>query len=80
MPLRQNSLFVKKMKLLRLRLEKLNILDASGQWERLRETRNNLAHEYPFDIEEHIENIALAMEGFTELKDIYHSLKEAVYK
>ena len=62
------------------RLEKLNILDTSGQWERLRETRNILAHEYPFDIEERIENIDLAMEGFMELENIYRSLKKAIYK
>ncbi|PHS39413.1 MAG: hypothetical protein COB07_06575 [Sulfurovum sp.] len=60
------------------KLEKLNILDASEEWEKLRETRNILAHEYHFDIEERIENIALAMEGFMELKRIYFSLKKAV--
>ena len=58
------------------RLEKLNILDATEQWERLREIRNILAHEYPFDTEERIENITLAMEGFIELKTIYSSLKK----
>ena len=52
------------------RLEKLNILDTPEQWERLREIRNILAHEYPFDTEERIENIELAMEGFMELKSI----------
>lgn len=58
------------------RLEKLNILDTAEQWERLREIRNILAHEYPFDTEERIENITLAMEGFIELKSIYTSLKK----
>ncbi len=58
------------------RLEKLNILDSAEQWERLREIRNILAHEYPFDTEERIENITLAMEGFKELKSIYTSLKK----
>lgn len=62
------------------RLEKLNILDASEQWERLREIRNILAHEYPFDTEERIENIALAMEGFVELENIYATLKKAITK
>ncbi|MCK5538310.1 MAG: toxin-antitoxin system antitoxin subunit [Bacteroidales bacterium] len=60
------------------RLEKLNILDTTEQWERLREIRNILAHEYPFDTEERIENITLAMEGFIELKSIYTSLKKAL--
>ena len=62
------------------RLEKLNILDASKQWEKLREIRNILAHEYPCDIEERIENIDLAMEGFMELENIYRNLKKAIYK
>lgn len=62
------------------KLEKLNILDASEQWEKLRETRNILAHEYPFDTQERIENIALAMEGFIELQNIYNTLKKAITK
>lgn len=62
------------------KLEKLNILDTSEQWDKLRETRNILAHEYPFDTEERLENIALAMEGFMELKKIYTTLKKAITK
>ena len=31
------------------RLEKLNIIEDAGQWFTLRETRNNVTHEYPFD-------------------------------
>ena len=56
-------------------LEKYEILQSIEQWERLREIRNILAHEYPFDIEERIENIYLALEGFDELKHIYVNLK-----
>jgi len=62
------------------KLEKLNILDTSEQWDKLRETRNILAHEYPFDTEERLENITLAMEGFIELKKIYTTLKKAITK
>ena len=39
-------------------LEKLNIID-KDDWEHLREIRNTLAHEYPFDTQERIENITL---------------------
>ena len=60
------------------KLEVLNILESTEQWERLREIRNILAHEYPFDAEERIENIGLAMEGFEELKSIYIKLKASV--
>ena len=59
------------------KLESLSILESTEQWERLREIRNILAHEYPFDIEERVENIGLAMEGFRELKLIYSRLKDA---
>ncbi len=59
-------------------LEKFNILDSAAQWERLREIRNILAHEYPFDIIERVENIQLALEGFEDLKSIYIKLKQIV--
>ncbi len=60
------------------KLEALNIIENIEQWDKLREIRNILAHEYPFDIEERIENIALAMSAFIELQKIYLSLKEKV--
>jgi hypothetical protein len=60
------------------KLETLNILENAEQWERLREIRNILAHEYPFDVKERIENIGLAMEGFEELVKIYSRLKESM--
>jgi len=56
-------------------LEKKEIIQENTQWERLREIRNILAHEYPFDIEERIENIALALEGYQTLQQIYSQLK-----
>jgi len=60
------------------KLEILEILDTTESWDRLREIRNILAHEYPFDVEERIENIGLAMEGFVELQKIYTKLKKKV--
>jgi len=56
-------------------LEKLSILEKTSDWDRLREIRNNLAHEYPFDIEERIENLHLAIEGFELLQTIYKNIK-----
>lgn len=52
-------------------LEKLKIIDRADEWDRLREIRNNIAHEYPADIEERIENIHLAIEGYIVLKKMY---------
>ena len=58
-------------------LEKLGFLESVQVWDRLREIRNNLAHEYPFDIQERIENIEMALEGFEILKDIYTQLRKS---
>ncbi|NOT17946.1 MAG: hypothetical protein HOP20_07785 [Sulfuriferula sp.] len=56
-------------------LEKLKLLNSADDWERLREIRNALAHEYPFDITERIENIHLAMDAYSTLKTIYANLQ-----
>jgi hypothetical protein len=56
-------------------LEKLDILEDINKWDELREIRNSIAHEYPFDINERVENIKLAMVGFKILGGIYNRLK-----
>jgi len=56
-------------------LEKLNILKNVEDWDRLREIRNSLSHEYPFDTDERIANISLALDGYEVLKDIYKQLQ-----
>ncbi len=61
-------------------LEKMYILESVQEWEKLREIRNILAHEYPFEIEERVENIDLALEGFVLLEKIYEKLKAFVLK
>ncbi len=55
-------------------LEKLGILN-SYEWDELREIRNSLSHEYPFSIEERIENINLALDGYKKLKEIYEKIR-----
>ena len=62
------------------RLEKLEIIDNSNAWDRLREVRNILAHEYPLDIDERVENIQLALDGYRELKKIYLKLRDRFLK
>jgi len=42
----------------------------------LREIRNAIAHEYPLEIEERLENIALALSGYDQLKDLYANIKQ----
>ncbi len=56
-------------------LERLEILDEKTKWDNLREIRNSIAHEYPFNIQERVENIKLALYGYEELKKIYLKLK-----
>jgi hypothetical protein len=59
-------------------LEKLNIINSTIEWDRLREIRNILSHEYPLNSKERIENIELAMEGYLLLKDIYQNIKKEI--
>lgn len=56
-------------------LEKLNIVENSKDWDKLREIRNILSHEYPIYIEERIENILLALNGYFLMKKIFYNLK-----
>ena len=55
-------------------LEKLGIIDSANTWDQLREIRNAIAHEYPSNIEERLENIALALRGYVQLKNLYASI------
>jgi len=55
-------------------LEKLEILD-EYIWEELREVRNSIAHEYPFDIQERVVNLKNALKGFERLENIYATIK-----
>ena len=52
-------------------LEKLGIIKDTKEWDLLREIRNSLAHEYPFDIDERVANIKIAIDRYEILKKIY---------
>lgn len=60
-------------------LEKLEIIESVEDWDSLREIRNSLAHEYPFDIEERIINIKIAIERYELLKKIYQGIVRFYY-
>jgi len=60
-------------------LEKLEILN-SNDWLKIREVRNELSHDYPFDIEDSIENLKLAMKFFPKIINIYTKLKGTIEK
>jgi len=55
-------------------LEQLEILEVED-WDSLRELRNILSHEYPFDTQERIDNIKLSLDAYKTLKRIYENLK-----
>lgn len=55
------------------RFEELELLD-KNQWLRLREIRNDIAHEYSFNQEEVVDTINLIYQKSYELIDIYHSI------
>ncbi len=59
-------------------LEKLQIIKSKSDWDELRELRNTLAHEYPFALQERVENTALALDGYKLLKEIYNNLKASL--
>lgn len=60
------------------RLERLGIIESVEAWDKLRETRNALTHEYPEDIQTRIDNIALALAGYPQLKVIIANIERAV--
>ena len=59
-------------------LERLEIIENQMEWDELREIRNSIAHEYPFDIQERVDNIKLALIGYERLQKIYVNLKAKV--
>ena len=58
------------------RLEKLEIIESVADWDRLREIRNVIAHEYPSNIEERLENIGLALSGYVQIKRFYANIQQ----
>ena len=60
------------------RLEKLRLIESAREWDTLREIRNAIAHEYPLDVDERIENITIALEGYRALKRMYARLKDGM--
>ncbi len=57
------------------RLEELEVLD-KNQWLNLREARNEIAHEYSFNIAEVVDSINLIYRKSDELVEVYDSVCE----
>jgi len=60
------------------RLEKLRIIENVEAWDKLREIRNAITHEYPEDIQIRIDNIHLALSGYLQLKVIIANIERAL--
>ncbi len=56
------------------RLEKLQIIDSSNQWELLRELRNSIAHHYDNDPLEMSQALNIIFESKTILESIYQKI------
>lgn len=57
------------------KIEKLGLIDSSDQWLILREIRNVVTHEYPFQMDQLIEGLNQINEQTTVLVKIWNSLK-----
>jgi hypothetical protein len=60
------------------RLEKLKIINGVEAWDKLREIRNAITHEYPVELQARIDNIRLALEGYLHIKKIITSIEQAI--
>lgn len=72
--LKEINNFAVPMKDILNQLEKLRVLYAVEDWDRLREIRNILAHEYSDDTKSEIINIKIAMNGFQLLSKIFANI------
>jgi hypothetical protein len=58
------------------KLEALHIIDSSDNWLVLREIRNVLAHEYPFNQQEVVDGLNLLHEHYELLTTIWRKIEE----
>jgi len=62
------------------KMEKLNLLENAKDWVKLRQTRNNVAHEYPFYKEVQIEVLNLLADEVLRLEQIWKKLEAYTQK
>lgn len=60
------------------RLERLRIIDSVETWDKLREIRNALTHEYPDDVVARLDTLRLALTGYPKLKEIVANIERAL--
>lgn len=57
------------------KMSKLGLIDDPGLWDRLREIRNLLSHDYPDSWIERSQNLSLAIEGYGLLKSLFEKIR-----
>lgn len=62
------------------RLEKLNIIDSAQGWIELRKIRNDIAHEYPSNLNERIDGINILFENLPTFKLILERCSQVLVK
>lgn len=62
------------------KLEKLEIIDSTEEWIKIRQLRNKIAHEYPDEQEEVIKDIKEALKKVDYLGKIYRSIQDFLIK
>jgi hypothetical protein len=60
------------------KLEKLNIIEDSQHWLTLRETRNIVTHEYPFDAQDIVDGLNILERQVSILENILHRINDYV--
>lgn len=61
-------------------LERMEVIESVQSWDRLREIRNVITHEYPEEAQERIENIEMALEGYRLLKQVIKKIQIQITK
>ncbi len=62
------------------KLEKLEIIDSSESWVKIRKLRNKLAHEYPDELDEIKEDIKEALRQINLLRQTYNSINNYLFE
>ena len=62
------------------RLERLELIESAEKWKELRELRNLLTHTYPWEKEELIENLKVALKRSMELLSTFERFKDFLRK
>lgn len=78
--LKEIDSYAEPMKDILNKMEKLGIIKDASIWDKLREIRNDISHEYPLDYEERLENLKKAMWGYENLKTIFNDIKSYLKK